>query len=693
MSQPWYSIRAARAASDDAPKSAEVYIFGDIGESWWDETVTAKQFVKDFAALDAEQITVRINSYGGSVTDGIAIYNAIKRHPAHVTVSIEAAAYSIASLIAMAGDSVEMADNALLMIHAPWGYAVGNSADMRDMADTLDKYAQAMASSYVAKSGKTTDEILALLTDGTDHWYTAAEAREAGFVDAVVEALPIAASAAIPAAALSRYPSAAGRHPVLQTAAPAASTPMETTMPNPATPQAAAPQPAAPEAKQPTAAEILAADKARRAAVRAEFAIASKIAGFSAAAMEPLMRECEDDESCTAELAGKRILAALARDAQPVGATHVETVEDEADKRRDSVVASLLVRAGVADARTRDAARASQYRGAKLLDLARASLERAGVKHGHMDQMQIVAAAFTQGTGDFPVLLENAMHKALQQAYATAPDTWSRFCKTGSVSDFRAHGRYRTGSLGNLDTVNELGEFQNKTIPDGEKGSITIGTRGNIINLSRQAIINDDLGSFIGLAAMLGRAGRRTIEAAVYALLAENAGLGPVMGDGKTLFHADHDNIGTGSVLTMSGLDADRVLMASQTDVGGNDFLDLRPAVLLVPISLGGTARSINEAQYDPDTANKLQKPNVVNGLFRDIVDTPRLTGARRYLFADPSEAPVIEVAFLDGNQEPYVEQQAGFTVDGTQYKVRLDFGVAAIDFRGAVTNEGAAAG
>ena len=690
MPQSWYSIRAR---GTEGAKSAEVYIFGDIGESWWDETVTAKAFVKDFAAIEADEITVRINSYGGSVTDGIAIYNAIKRHPAQITISIEAAAYSIASLIAMAGDTIEMADNALLMIHAPWGFASGNSADMRDMADTLDKYAQAMASSYVAKSGKASSDILALLTDGQDHWYTAAEALAAGFVDSVVDALPIAASAAIPKDALSRYPSAAGRHPALQPAAPAASTPMEITMPNPATPQAAAPQPAALEAKQPTAAEILTADKSRRAGVRGEFAVAAKMAGFDAAVMAALQRECEDDEHCTAEIAAKKILAALARDVQPIGATHVETVEDEADKRRESVVASLLVRAGVADARTRDAARASQHRGAKLLDLARASLDLAGVKHGHMDQMQVVAAAFTQGTGDFPILLENAMHKALQQAYATAPDTWSRFCATGSVSDFRAHNRYRVGSLGNLESVNELGEFRNKTIPDGEKSSVQIGTRGNIINLSRQAVINDDLGSFIGLAAMLGRAGRRTIEAAVYALLSENAGLGPVMGDGKTLFHADHGNIGTGAAISVAGLDADRVLMASQTDVGGNDFLDLRPSVLLVPLSLGGTARVINGAQYDPDTANKLQKPNIVNGLFSDIVDTPRLSGARRYLFAAPAEAPVLEVAFLDGNQEPYVEQQTGFTVDGTQYKVRLDFGVSAIDYRGAVTNEGTAAG
>jgi len=691
MSQPWYSIRAARAAAGDAPKSAEVYIFGDIGESWWDETVTAKQFVKDFAAIDADTITVRINSFGGSVTDGIAIYNAIKRHRATVTVSIEAAAYSIASLIAMAGDTVEMADNALLMVHAPWGYAVGNSADMRDMADTLDMYAQAMASSYVAKTGMSTDEILALLTDGEDHWYTAEEALAAGFVDAVAAALPIAASAAIPQAALSRYPSAAGRHPALQPAAPAAPTPLETpTMPNPATPQAAAAQPAAPEAKQPSAAEVLATDKARRAGVRAEFAVAAKMAGADASTLAKLQQECEDDSGCTPEAAARKILAAMAqRHVEPVGATHIETVEDEEDKRRDSIVASLLVRAGVADAATRERARASQYRGAKLLDIARASLDRAGIKHGHMDQMQLVGAAFTQGTSDFPILLENAMHKTLQQAYSTAPDTWSRFCKRGTVTDFRDHPRYRVGSLGNLEALNELGEFRNKTIPDGERAKVRAGTKGNVINLSRQAIINDDLAAFLGLADAAGRAAKRTVEADVYAMLALNSGDGPTMDDGYALFHANHANKTTSAALSVAALDLDRVAMASQTDVGGNDFLDLRPSVLLVGLALGGAARVINAAQYDPDTANKLQRPNMVNGLFRDIVDTPRITSNRRYLFADPNEAPVLEVVFLDGSDTPYVESEDGFTIDGTRWKVRLDFGVGAVDYRGAVTNAG----
>lgn len=672
MKNPWYSIKA-KATEEGAPASAEIHIFGDIGESWWDETVTAKQFVKDISAIEAGEITVRINSYGGSVTDGIAIYNAIKRHPANVTISIEAAAYSIASLIAMAGDTVEMADNALLMIHAPWGYTGGNSVELREFADMLDKYSQSMASSYTSKSGQTHDQILALLTDGKDHWYSAEEAKAAGFIDRIGAAINIAASARIQAAGLTRYT----KQTIFTPAAAAATTPKETSMPNPANQQAAAPATV-------DAVAILAAEKTRREKVRAEFAPFASHEGMAA-----VQAACEDDHTITAEAAGLKILAHLASQASPIGAVYIDTVEDETDKQRASITASLLVRAGIADAKTRDAARASTHRGAKLLDLAKASLTRAGVRFDHMDQMQIVAAAFTQSGSDFPILLENAMHKALQTAYATAPDTWSRFCATGSVSDFRAHNRYRLGSLGNLDSLNELGEFTNKSIPDGEKSSVQIGTKGNVINLSRQAVINDDLGAFIGLAAQLGRAGRRTIEATVYAMLAENAGLGPVMGDGKTLFHADHGNIGATGAMAVATLEDSRIKMASQTDFSGNEFLDLRPAVLLCPLAIGGTARLLNEAQYEP-TDNKFQKPNLCRGLFSDVVDTPRLAGTRNYLFANPSEAPTLEVAFLDGNQEPYVEQQAGFTVDGTQYKVRLDFGVAAIDYRGAVTNAGA---
>ncbi|HXG88773.1 MAG TPA: hypothetical protein VNJ02_10590, partial [Vicinamibacterales bacterium] len=292
---------------------------------------------------------------------------------------------------------------------------------------------------------------------------------------------------------------------------------------------------------------------------------------------------------------------------------------------------------------------------------------------------------------DFATLLENVMHKMLQAAYGITPDTWSRFCAQGTVSDFRAHARYRMGTFGALDAVNESGEFKRKAITDASKETITAGTKGNIINVSRQMIVNDDMGAFASLLSKLGRAAKLSVEIDVYALLAQNGGLGPTMGDGVVLFNAAHNNISAGAALSAAAIDSDRVQMAQQKDKDSNDFIDLRPAILLVPVGLGGSARIINQSQYDPDTiANKpSMKPNAVVGLFSDVVDTPRLTGTRRYLFADKNVAPTIEVAFLEGQTEPVLETKDGWDVDGAEMKVRYDYAVGAVDFRGAVTNAG----
>lgn len=668
----WYDIKALAPAKEGAA-SAEIYIYGNIGDSWDENGVIAADFVKDLAALDVAAITLRINSYGGSVPDGLAIYNALRRHPASVEGFIDGVALSCASYIAMACDSLTLAQNAQLMIHAPWGVAGGNAAELRDLADVLDKYAASMAHGYAAKQGDYA-ACLALLSDGKDHWYTAAEAQAAGFANAVGEPVAVAASLAR-SFDLSRF------NPVRTPpqAAAAAQPQQEHTMPEAVTPAAtpANPQP-------------FARSKEMNADVLACFKPFLDRDGIQA-----LQTDVLADPAISVAQAQARLLDKLGEGKSPANpanaAPRIETVEDEADKARAAAVTALMVRAGVEKDRVVIAGlRGNPYRGAKLLDLARASLERAGVDVRGKSQMEIVAAAFTTSSSDFPVLLENAMHKTLQSAYATAALTWNRFCATGSVSDFRAHNRYRTGSFGNLDAVNELGEFLNKSIPDGEKASITAATKGNIINLSRQAVINDDLGAFVGLSASLGRAAARTVEADVYALLAQNSGLGPTMADTYTLFHANHSNIGSAGALSTTSVDDARVKMGSQMDVSGNDYLDLRPAVLLVPMASGGTARVINDAQYDPDTANKLQKPNSVRGLFRDVVDSPRLSGTRFYAFADPMEAPVLEVAFLDGAQDPFLEVQDGFDVDGAQYKVRLDYGVAAVDYRGAVTNAGA---
>jgi len=328
------------------------------------------------------------------------------------------------------------------------------------------------------------------------------------------------------------------------------------------------------------------------------------------------------------------------------------------------------------------------FRGSKLLDLARSCLERAGVDVRGLMPMELVQRAITHSTSDFPILLQNVMHKTLLAAYADAGDVWRTFCAVGNLADFRPHYRYRMGSFGNLATVAENGEFTAGTISDAERESITGATKGKLLNISRQMVINDDLGGFLSLSRAMGRGAARTIEDDVFALLAAN----PNTGDGGALFNATaqtttggHANLNaSGAAPSVAGFDAVRVAMAKLKDVGNNDFISLRPSIWLGPVELGGAARVVNEAQYDVDVSNKYQVPNKSRGLFTSVVDTPRLTGNVWYAFADPSQEPVIEVGFLDGQQTPYMEMKQGFEVDGVTWKIRLDYGVAAVGYRGA---------
>jgi len=403
--------------------------------------------------------------------------------------------------------------------------------------------------------------------------------------------------------------------------------------------------------------------------------------------------ELIENKDLTADGARQAILNKMAANQTPApkpsGNQFAVTGLDETTKQRNAIITGLSLRAGFikpADVAADLLEGSRQYRSLSLLDIAKECLTRAGVDYRHMDKMEMVARAITSSTSDFPVLLQGVIHKTLLANYTAAADTWRKFCYIGSVSDFREHKRLRMGSFSRLDKVKENGEFKNKAITDAEQEGIAAETYGNIINVSRKMIVNDDLNAFSRLAAGLARAAARSIELDVYALLASN----PAMADGNALFHASHANLGTAGAPTVAAFDEMRVLMAKQKDKDSNDFLDLRPSNLVIGIHQGGAARVINDAVYDPETANKLQKPNMVNGLFSNIIDTAQITTNAYYAFADANVEPVIEVAFLDGVQDPFLEQHEEFKVDGMSWKVRLDYGVDAIGWRGAVKNAGA---
>lgn len=177
---------------NQAKNSAEILIYEMIGKDWWsDEGIAAKDFAADLKSLgNVTEITLRINSAGGSVFEGITMYNLLKAHPANITCYIDGIAASIASVIAMAANKIIMPENAMMMIHDPWGFAQGNSEEMRKMAEMLDKIKEAIATSY-NRTACTEEEIAQMMTDET--WLTAADAIEKGFADETVAAVKVAA--------------------------------------------------------------------------------------------------------------------------------------------------------------------------------------------------------------------------------------------------------------------------------------------------------------------------------------------------------------------------------------------------------------------------------------------------------------------------------------------------------------------
>lgn len=462
----------------------------------------------------------------------------------------------------------------------------------------------------------------------------------------------------------------------------------------------APPAPQTPPADQVTAVDL---DKfVRDAGLPADFAL-------------EMIRENATTPMTRATALEKVLAKRAAQDARPINGRHsgqITITQDQRDKTIRGIENAIILRAGLGDMLSGAAKLsafqhrhglsgerydldAGEFRGLRMVNLARMALERGGAQIRTYDENEIVAQALVRrdthynSTGDFAVALESVMHKTLQAAYLTQPDAWTKFCGIGSVTDFRLHNRYLRGSFGRLDPVNEHGEFKNKSIPDAAKETIKASRFGNIVGLTREAIVNDDLGLFDSILPDLGRAAKISIEVDVFALLTSNSGVGPNMNDGNPMIHSSHANIGTSAAPTTDSFDEARQIMAKQKDISGNEFLDIRPAIWLGSLAKGGTARVLNDAQYDPDTANKLQRPNMVRGLFREIVDTPRLTGNPWWAFADPAQAPAIEVVFLNGEQMPQLDTKDGWRIDGYEARAKHEYGVGAVNWRSVVRNAG----
>jgi ATP-dependent Clp endopeptidase proteolytic subunit ClpP len=672
-----------------------VMIFGVIGDEW--DGLNAEQLVSELRGMRGQEtINILLNSPGGYVYEGLAIYHELKTSPAKVEIEIVGIAASMASAIAMAGDTVKIAANGHIMIHNPWNVAVGNAEDLRKAADLLDQLGKSLVDIYVEKTGLDRKEIERMMDEET--WLSADEAKQKGFVDEIIGSASPEDFAVLDLSEVNKVPAALTKL-IREGRRMAAKAKLETTPSNTPAP-APAPAPVAAAEPVPTPAPVAAlTDASVQTAVDAALDRREQRARERAEAIRAMATKAGLQESWanariastdTVEEARANLVDTLVSGQNDGIQAHVRIGTDERDK---------WLAGSDPDMRLKQRPEAGEFRGFSLLDIARDSLDRDGVRTRGMSTDEVARQIFAprganRGLGtrsDFPILLENVLHKLLQAAYETSPDQWRAFCATGAVQDFRPHPRLRLGSLARLSDKLESGEFRQAHFPDAEKESIQAATFGNIIGLTREAIVNDDVDGFTRMTAMLGRAAARSIEIDVFALLALNSGAGPNMSDSQPLFHTTHGNVegtitGPPSVET---LEACRVLMALQKDPADNDFLNLRPHVWVGPIGLGAAARVAVQAEFDFAATEQFMKPNAVRDLVKQFVDTPRLSGDPWYLFADPAIAPCIEVAFLQGQESPQIRTEEGFDYDGIRWRVLFDYGVGATDFRGAVRNDG----
>jgi ATP-dependent protease ClpP protease subunit len=670
MTPHWYSITAR------ANQAAEIHIYGDIGESWDTETITAKKFVADLGKLSAKNLNVRINSVGGSVPDGLAIYNALRRYPGTVNVVIDGLAASIASMIAMAGANVTMSANAMMMIHAPWAVAGGNAPQLREMADTLDRFAAAMASSYVRDHithGMDYPTALALLTDGADHWYGAEEALAAGLIDTITDPVQIAASFQsrfVPAhlAAAAAIPT---KDPTMDQTPSTTAAPTKTPAPIQAALSNDQTMFISPEDIR---AEALKEDAQRRSNIEA--VAAAWIKGAEPRADVRALVKTSQDSGVGLETFRAQLLQLIGRNQQAIGAIY--TVEDEVDKFRAGVTSGLMIRAGLTANDT-----SNEFRGYSLTELARACLTRHNISTKGQDKMQVVASAFTHSSSDFTNLLADVAHKAMLKGWDEAEETFQRWTSRGTLSDFKAAKRVDLNTFPALSKVEQGAEYKYATV--GDRGeTIQLATYGSLFSITRHAIINDDLDAFTRVPNKMGRAAVRTVGNLVYAVLTGN----PNMADGTALFHANHANLLTGAAISTASVDLASAAMAKQTDATGT-VLNINMAYLVVPRTLKGLALTVATSEQEITSAKTATIPNWMRNTFEVIAD-PRLDATSTsnwFAAANPAINDTIEVAYLDGNDMPQLEQQGGWTVDGVEYKVRIDAGVKALDWRGLQKN------
>ncbi len=692
----------------------EIFLYGSVGMSWWNEDYFTSGDVREQLANMSGPITVHINSGGGIATEGQAIYTALVDYADQVNVVIDGVAASAASLIAMAGDTITMRLGSYMLIHdpaQPWTEGRGTEEDHLRLAKQLNVTSGAYADVYAARAGITRDEARAVMKDET--FIDGPEAVKLGFASAYDGQTQAVEAARFDYRIYAKAPQSLreaskplGRVPAREAvmammAGQPRTNPKETENMADKTPKAGAVVVAAvsddtlaggqgvdtviadPVADAATATIVARATMDERNRVRG-IQSAVTMAGLPATMAATLIAE-----GVTVATAVEKISSEWKKggdvDIQMAGRGIAKVGLEAREKQNTGIGLALMAKSGLKGGER------NEFSSMTLAEMARASIEMVDGRRTFGDKREMIGYAFTMAgshtTSDFGNILANIMGKSALQGWEEAEETYQLWTRKGTLTDFKPTKRVGAGLFGALPVVAEGADYTYGTVGDrGEQ--IALATYGKLLRITRQAIINDDLSILGQLPRKYGRAARATIGNLVYAILTSN----PALSDGVALFHANHANLaGAGAALSVASLSAARAAMRIQKESAAGQALNITPKYLLVPAALETAALQLISSTVDP-TVNKGHAVNPVNNMAQVVTDA-RLDASSAvswYMAADGNAFDTIEVAYLDGVEAPYLEEQTAWTSDGVEMKVRIDAGVAPLDFRTLYKNPGA---
>lgn len=355
------------------------------------------------------------------------------------------------------------------------------------------------------------------------------------------------------------------------------------------------------------------------------------------------------------------------RSAAPIIRTHTTGNDDPATitRRQSDALACRMAGGTVAED-------VRPYMGESMLDVARACLTRSGQSVRGMSADELLHRA-AHTTSDFPLVVSNAMNKVALATYQAAASPLKSLARQRTLPNFKDSTSIRLGEVGRLEPLNESGEITaTSRAENGE--SFRLSTYARALNVSRELIINDDLGLLGDMTRAFAEAAAATEADIMVELLTSN----PSLSDGVAVFHASRGNLGAAAALSVNSVDAARKAMRAVKGLDGKTLVAVQPKYLLVGPELETEAEAFLTALYASTTADV----NPFTGKLSLLVE-PRIEDDRWMIFADPARLPCLQYGYLSSAQGVQIQRSEAWDTLGMKYRAWLDFGAGWTDWRG----------